>query len=344
MNSVYLNRDNISLILNDIFEKFDSAFLSAKYSCAFSAGGLGFVYRSNQKNYLDHIQKILTPDNSNNDQFARILSANIGQFDLPNLIWNDPTLDVLGLDIILKNSPYRLHIDTEYQVYSIYDRRKNLGIQLTRIENYFPPWESSGPLRIFIHWHLANHNKTIIHAGSLAIGKKGIILAGAGGSGKSSTVLSGILNGLNSVGDDYLSIEISEKIILGSIFKILKISPQRLIELGCNSRKQINWQNKVELPFSDFPSISRDDFIEAYALCLPKVSFMKKTQFLKISSSQALLGLAPSSLMQLPCDRDNIFHMAAKISRKLPCYIVELGTDGDEIANAIRIFIIGLTK
>ena len=339
LNVTYLNRENILSSLEKLFEKYDDAFERAQYHNCFLAGGLSFEFRSNHNHYLTFIENTLNTDITASQNSARILCACFGENNLPNFFWSDEHLDVLGLDAMLKNTPFRLHIDPQYQIYSIFNRQMKCGIQLSRNPNFYPPWESSGPLRIFIHWYLASVGISLVHAGTLGIRNTGALFAGPGGIGKSSTVVSGIMNGLQSVGDDYVSVEIREKIILRPVYNIVKINPERLEKMGGSSNRTVNWQNKVEIKFSEFQNFTHTEFIEAKILCLPKVSNLNKTRFIQTSSNHGFLTLAPSGLAQLPGERDFLFRACAEISRRLPCYILELGLDSNEISDAIETFI-----
>ena len=71
----------------------------------------------------------------------------------------------------------------------------------------FPPWEPGAPLRSFLHWEYAARGMRLVHGGTLGIDGRGVVLAGSGGAGKSGTVVAGIMVGLDSVGDDYVSVD-----------------------------------------------------------------------------------------------------------------------------------------
>ena len=339
LNIIFLRKGNVEAQLQLLFDRLDDAFPGAQYRRSFFAGECAFEFYSNQSDYLSLIDRALKPSNNLLAPSVKILSTHFGGFGLPPIQWSDPDLDVFALEALLKETPYRLHIDTKYQVYSIFDHSRNYGIQLSSISNRRPPWEAGAPLRIFIHWYLAKIGRPLIHAGSLAINNIGILLAGPGGSGKSSTVISGIFSGLESVGDDYISAEISDRIILRPVFQIMKADPARLSAIGIKTNAELNWQNKVELKFSELPRLQLSNFIEARALCLPKVANQKKTAFLRTSSRQAFLSLTPSAMSQLPGNWDQLFREGAEIARRLPCYTLELGIDPNEIAASITSFI-----
>lgn len=339
LSIISLCKDNLIKELDQLFSSFDNACSKTKHFRSFVSGGCTFNFYSNQADYLSLIDRALQPNNSKPLLPATILSTNFGDLGLPHFKWIETTLDAVALDSMLKNTPYRLHIDSQYQVYSIFDRKLSRGIQLRHSSSQKPPWETGGPLRIFIHWHLAKLSRPLIHAGSLAVGNTGVLIAGPGGSGKSSTVISGIFSELGSVGDDYISVEINSQILLRPVFKIMKVDPARLLAIGIKTTADLNWQNKVELNFSELSRGLTNNLIEAKALLLPKICNRKKSRLLRASSKQAFLSLTPSAMSQLPGDWDHLFRSGAEISRRLPCYVLELGVDPKEIAVCIKSFI-----
>ena len=95
-----------------------------------------------------------------------------------------------------------------------------------------PPWENGSPLRLFLHWAYAHAGMRLTHAGTLGIGGAGALIVGASGSGKSGTTLAGLLNGLESAGDDYVLLEGGEDLTAHAVFRIFKQDSNGLRRVG----------------------------------------------------------------------------------------------------------------
>ncbi|MFK7845252.1 MAG: hypothetical protein AB8G77_08120 [Rhodothermales bacterium] len=207
--------------------------------------------------------------------------------------------------------------------------------------NAYPPWEAAAPLRIFLHWvYSKTNNLRLMHAGSLGKNGKGILFAGNGGAGKSGTVTAGIMHGLQSVGDDYiLCEERSHSIIAKPLFSTLKQDAKGIARLGLNNEiiqnKISNWQQKYEFTAQDIGGLDFVEQLELRAVFTPKIASKNKTTITPLSKAKAMLALAPSGAFQMPDDRANSLKFAASIVRNLPCYRIELGSDPNEVTDAI---------
>ena len=64
------------------------------------------------------------------------------------------------------------------------------------------------------------------------MGGRGALIVGASGSGKSGTTLAGLMNGLQSVGDDYVVVDQGATIVAHSVFKLFKQDLDGLKRVG----------------------------------------------------------------------------------------------------------------
>ncbi|WP_245469351.1 serine kinase, partial [Mesorhizobium sp. M7A.F.Ca.MR.362.00.0.0] len=139
--------------------------------------------------------------------------------------------------------------------WQFYDPQRRVGVQLMASADAFPPWEPGAPLRAFLHWEYAARGMRLAHAGTLGIEGKGVLLAGAGGAGKSGTVAAGLLHGLDSVGDDYVLVDLSNGVTARPLFSTLKQDPQGFVRLGLKHRLKahgpLNWQGKYAFHIDD---------------------------------------------------------------------------------------------
>ena len=224
-----------------------------------------------------------------------------------------------------------------------FDAEAALGVELMRTHDQYPPWEPGAPLRPFLHWHYANRGMRLAHCGTLGLNGSGVLLAGAGGAGKSGTVVAGLLNGLQSVGDDYVLLDAGEDIVAYPVFATLKQDQKGFDRLGLKDRLPsvgtLNWQGKYEFRIGDICEQALPEKLAIKALLVPRISGGSETRIVPVSKRSAMLAFAPSSLHQMPGERHSGFTFFSRVANSLPCYTLELGNDPTEIAKTVADFL-----
>jgi hypothetical protein len=246
-------------------------------------------------------------------------------------------------DRILAARNYRGFYYHDAPSWQFYDRARGVGVQTLPTPLAMPPWESSAPLRLFLHWAYAAAGMRLTHAATLGLNGRGALLAGPSGSGKSATTLAGLVNGLDSVGDDYVLLEADSRVIAHPVFAALKQDREGLrrvgIAMGDVEAAELNWRGKVEF---DAGKVSRRPLgasMEIRALLLPEIARTPKTRFDRVTTHEAAMTLAPSGVFQLPGDTTEGFRFLARVARRLPAYRVKLSEDPTEIAEALGSFL-----
>ncbi|PTW55067.1 hypothetical protein C8N35_113108 [Breoghania corrubedonensis] len=234
--------------------------------------------------------------------------------------------------------------DPDRDLWQFYDPQAGEGVQLMTTTDALPPWETSIPLRLFIHWAMHGIGRPLVHAGTLGLNGRCVFLAGPGGSGKSGTTLCGILDGLTSVGDDYILAEITpENIVARPIVKLMKQDPAGLERLKLTPSSPLfqgpNWQGKFEFDFAALAPSASAQALEGTAILLPLVGNAQRTTTRPASSKEAMLALAPSSFAQLFGTWRADLEFLARFCRRIPAWHVQLGTDPDEVAQFVRTFL-----
>jgi hypothetical protein len=183
----------------------------------------------------------------------------------------------------------------------------------------------------------------LTHAATLGLQGRGALMVGASGSGKSGTTLAGLLNGLDSVGDDYVAVEQGGHIVAHSVFRMFKQDPQGLRRAGLLPEQlgdgRLNWHGKIEFDAARLAPDRFTDSMEVRALLLPEIARSKQTRIERVSAQKAALALAPSSIFQLAGDTGEGFRFLADLVRRLPAYRVYLSEEPAEIAASIRSFL-----
>jgi hypothetical protein len=166
---------------------------------------------------------------------------------------------------------------------------------------------------------------------------------GPSGSGKSATTLAGVLNGLDSVGDDYVLVDIDSRVLAHPVFTVLKQDREGLRRIGLPTaavdNAPANWRGKVELDAAACSANGLAERMEIFALLLPEIARVRKTTLQPVTSHEAALALAPSAVFQLPGDGAEGFRFLAALVRRLPAFRVRLSEDPAEIADVIGSFL-----
>jgi hypothetical protein len=169
------------------------------------------------------------------------------------------------------------------------------------------------------------------------------LIVGASGSGKSSTALAGLLNGLDSVGDDYVLVERGVRVVAYSVFTALKQDREGLrragIAQGDIDAAELNWHGKVEFEATKLSPQGLADRMEIVALLIPEIARLQRTAIEPATAREAVLSFAPSGVFQLPGDTTEGFGFLASLVRRLPAFRARLSQDPAEIADAIGSFL-----
>ncbi|QPC89468.1 serine kinase [Mesorhizobium sp. INR15] len=227
--------------------------------------------------------------------------------------------------------------------WQFYDPERHVGAQLMMSADGFPPWEPGAPLRAFLHWEYAARGMRLTHAGTLGLNGKGILLAGSGGAGKSGTVVAGLLNGLDSVGDDYVLIDLNDGVTAYPLFATLKQDPRGFARLGLKQRLKsydpLNWQGKHQFRVDDIAARPIPASLDIAALMVPHISGNLESSIVPVSRKDAMIALAPSGISQMPGERESGFRFFSQLTSLLPCYRLSLGTQPAEIAATVSDFL-----
>lgn len=272
-----------------------------------------------------------------------VLSPDDSPVPLPP-VWGESVYHPHAIDQLLKDTPFKVTFFHDCALWQVFDHEKRFGVQWMRGSADLPGWESSAPLRVFLHWCFNALQMRLTHAGTLGIQGQGVLLTGQGGSGKSGTVAGGIMHGLDSVGDDYVLVDQRQSCCFAfPLFKTIKQDLIGLNRLGLESQiadtREPNWQQKFEFTSEELVSRPLVNQLAIRALVLPRISGRKHSRFTEVSPQRAMLSLAPTNLSQLPGDRQTGAQFFSSLVRSLPCYELTLSQNPIEIAVAIRDFL-----
>ena len=229
-----------------------------------------------------------------------------------------------------------------FQVFMWMDRWSQHIIGWAQNAAEFSALERANPVRfpLFL-WH-SDQGAEVIHAGLVSKNGCGILLGGKGGVGKTTTALACLDSGFDYLGDDYIGLQASGN---GSF--------------AGHSLYSSAWLPEDNL--SRFPALiphtepGEDSGRKRYlvflhtllpgrlasnapirALVLPRVSGASFCRLCPATKGEALLALAPTSIINLPNSGPRALKNFASLVEGVPCYWLELGSNLETIPRCLE--------
>lgn len=273
-----------------------------------------------------------------------LLNAEVDEWDPPNE-WNvNTTFTSRQFDRRLADAGLRGFYYHDLPSWQLFDPILGIGVATLPTPLGIPPWESSSPLRLFLHWAYSAAGLRLTHAATLGLGGRGVLIVGASGSGKSGTTLAGLMNGLHSVGDDYVLLEPGDSLTAYPVFGTLKQDAEGLYRAGLPETMlegaSLNWHGKFEVNVSRLAPQGLVDHLQIGAILMPDIARLPRTIIEPATRRDGALSLVPSAVLQLPGDGNKGFHLLSDVVRQLPAFRLRLSEDPAEIAEAIASFLL----
>ena len=263
---------------------------------------------------------------------------------LPPPPWQWPESDQ-PLRIVLppEAEGYRLFVTPRRDALTLYDLAAGRAVLWTADANRLPTHWHGSPLVTLFHAWSRRQELHLLHAGCVGTEHGGVLLAGPGGSGKSTTALLCLQAGLRYVSDDYCLLAVSpapQAHCLFSTGKLHRDHIRRFPELAARAvdPQPDEFEKKVVFAAEHFPgAITRT--LPLRAVVLPRIAGSAETTWRRIPPAEALRGLAPSTLFQLPGEDPGGLRAMAALVRQLPCFHLALGNRFEAIAPAVAALI-----
>jgi hypothetical protein len=191
-------------------------------------------------------------------------------------------------------------------------------------------YERGKPLtRPLVVWH-NDRNVQIVHAGLVARVGAGVLFAGRSGAGKSTCALTCLAAGFDYISEDYVAIETAVDGFLGhSVYSSVFLDREHLGRFPHLVRHAITAGSGdkclVLLADVDLRRLAR--VVTIRALAFPRVTDLSTSRVRPASRREALLTLAPGSLLALPNTGVGTLDLLGRLVERLPSYWLELGSD-----------------
>lgn len=209
-----------------------------------------------------------------------------------------------------------------------------------KISNY----ERAKPLaRLLLEWH-NDQNIQMVHAALVARHGQGVLVAGKRGAGKSTFSLACVRAGFDYVSEDFVGLERrpDDSFVGHSLYNSVFLETIALARFGDLTSHTIESgfspEEKSVLILSQLFPERLQRAVPIRVLALPRVVNSVKAKFRPASRGEALLGLGPSSFLQIPNRERGVrgFDNLAELVERVPCYWLEVGTHLPSIASAVE--------
>jgi hypothetical protein len=202
-----------------------------------------------------------------------------------------------------------------------------------------PYFEIGGPLRAILHWWMWREPYQPLHAGAVGLETGGVLLAGKRGSGKSTSTLACVAGGLLYAGDDYVLAGGQDPYVY-SLYNTAKLVPDNLHRFpeflpAIRNRERLGEEKAMIFMHEAYPERISAGF-PIRAVLLPKVTGERDTRLRQTSAMNALLALAPTTILHMAGASQEAFEKMSRLVKQTPCYVLEAGTDLTQIPAAVR--------
>jgi hypothetical protein len=222
-----------------------------------------------------------------------------------------------------------------------FDRRERSIATMIADTNRLTLYELGRPLHSpLLLWHRDLGLETV-HAGLVALDGRGVLFVGEGGSGKSTASLSCMFAGFSYLSDDYVGLEaLPDGSFDGhSLYCSTHLEPsqlRRFPELAPLAQPaKLAREDKWLVLLGDHcpERLSRVAPIEH--IVMPVVTGASEPRMRVARKGEALLRLAPTSLLMLPHARRDGLEILGRLVESVPCHWLELGGAPERIPDRV---------
>lgn len=227
------------------------------------------------------------------------------------------------------------------EILSFIDTDSREAFYCTGDPGALPDYEICTPMRMLLHWCCFRFGLIFVHAAAVEHMGRGALLIGRGGSGKSTTALACLLHGLGFTGDDYVAIAPGNPPRALSLYRGCKLTEEMLPRFPSLRRLEAEVNHTgdkhVILLRPESGVLLRETPVETVLQCV--VTRGKNTCFRSSAPLTALMEMATSTVLQTQGGGEYTLRGLTEFMRTQSPYILELGTDFEEIAESMKRFL-----
>ena len=223
-------------------------------------------------------------------------------------------------------------------VWQLHDPASATAVYWARERAAIPEWDYGAPLRNLLAWALQDAGRLLLHGAVVGDAAGALLVAGAGGAGKSSTTLAALRHaGLATAGDDFVALAPDDT--AEALFDTVKLDAPALARLAVPADWVANpgrpAGEKARLHLRRQLPVALAARLPVRALAVPRIVPGPASRALPAGGGLLLRALAPSSLFLVPGSEATRFRRLAALTQRLPCLVLELGSDPAGVAGLV---------
>lgn len=195
--------------------------------------------------------------------------------------------------------------------------------------------DRAAPLSAILRSWLALHEIQLVHAAAVGTAEGCVLIVGGRGAGKSTAALACIAAGLGCVGDDTCLIGPQEPPIVSSLYNTAQAGIAALEQHPfLNGGSLAGGAAGKAIGFLQDGVMLHEAPLRAVAVA--SVSAHRESRLGPASAREALAAVAPTSILRMPGPAQATLSRLARVIERAPCHHLEVGTDADGIARAVK--------
>ena len=226
-------------------------------------------------------------------------------------------------------------------ILSALDTQQHLAVYWVEDARQIPYYEKGYPFTSILSWWLEELGCQFVHAAAVGTPTGGVLLPGKGSSGKSTTTLACVEAGLYFLSDDYSLVVSDPSPSAHSVYNTAKLKGKedidrfpRVLPMIAN-RDRLGEEKALIFLQEHCPErIVRGFPIKA--ILVPKITGQSHTRLEAATPGTAFRAFAPSTIIQLSGAGQSAFRAMSSLVKRVPCYVLELGTRVSEIPEVIQ--------
>lgn len=222
------------------------------------------------------------------------------------------------------------------------DRKANRITGCVRSRSHLFLDERARPFHRLLSIWLDDHDVQFIHAALAIAENQGLLFVGSGGSGKSTSSVASFLEGFDFLSDDFVALAQGKDggLTGHSLYATCLIANDhisRFPALAAIAHKPNHEiEHKSVAYLSDHPGGRFATETPISAVVLPRVIDQPRTTFRPAKPMEAMLALAPSSIIILPGAAPRSLDKLGDLVTTVPSFWLELGHDVGDIGPTVR--------
>ena len=267
-------------------------------------------------------------------------------------VWDDETVGPAGFDGFPDDADFYGTLSVADDARFVLNQRKSSVMLLDRRDNRITGCirrrsalyldERARPFHRLLSIWLDDRDIQFIHAALTVADGQGLLFVGSGGSGKSTSSVACLLDGFSFLSDDFVALgQADDGAMVGhSLYATCLLANNHIRRFPALDRIAHPPNHDIELKsvayLADHRGARFAPETPITAIVLPKVTGGPSTTFRRVRAMEAMLALAPSSVVILPGSAPSSLDKLGKLVTSVPAFRLELGRDVGAIAPTVR--------